>query len=275
MTALLEVRAHASWARFPASWLRSRRLTEPPRPTSVLPRCQSISRGPKGWRGRSESPRLASAEAAPRRMVAAALSAAVTSTKLIGDEPHLQGAQAGRKDQLESSYSSGGSAREGLLLEKPPPSQPASASPAPHGRGGSVSRRDLSQAYRRRTALAGGASWEKRPTRIQLLFGREREGGASLREAASLATRVRRRTPAPHGRGGSVSRRDLSQAYRRRTALAGSAGWEERPTRIQLLFGRGPGGGASLREAASPGVPPRSFYWRFYEFYAFAFAYGV
>ena len=58
-------------------------------------------------------------------------------------------------------------------------------------------------------------------------------------------------------------------------ALAGSASWEKRPTRIQLLFGRGPGGGASLREAASPGVPPRSFYWRFYEFYAFAFAYGV
>ena len=72
-------------------------------------------------------PLIASADAAPRRMVAAALSAAVTSAKLIGDEPHLQGAQAGRKDQLESSYSSGGSAMEGLLLEKPPPSHPASA----------------------------------------------------------------------------------------------------------------------------------------------------
>ena len=46
-------------------------------------------------------------------MVAAALSAAVTSAKLIGDRSHSQGAQAGRKDQLESSYSSGGSAREG------------------------------------------------------------------------------------------------------------------------------------------------------------------
>ena len=57
------------------------------------------------------------------RLVAAALSAAVTSTKLIGDRSHSQGAQAGRKDQLESSYSSGGSAREGLLSEKPPPSE--------------------------------------------------------------------------------------------------------------------------------------------------------
>ena len=28
----LELCAHASWARFPATWLRSRRLTEPPRP---------------------------------------------------------------------------------------------------------------------------------------------------------------------------------------------------------------------------------------------------
>ena len=63
----------------------------------------------------------ASADAAPPRMVAAALSAAVTSTKLIGDEPHSQGAQAGRKDQLESSYSSGGGPGEALLLEKRPP----------------------------------------------------------------------------------------------------------------------------------------------------------
>ena len=98
-------------------------------------------------------------------MVAAALSAAVTSAKLIGNRSHSQGAQAGRKDQLESSYSSGGSAREGLLLEKPPPShmprypRVRRRTPAPHGRGGSVSRRDHSQAYRRRTApLAGGAS---------------------------------------------------------------------------------------------------------------------
>ena len=60
--------------------------------------------------------------------------------------------------------------------------------PATHGRGGSVSRRDQNQAYRRATVLTGGTKQEEtyRPKR-QLLFGREREGGASLREAASLA----------------------------------------------------------------------------------------
>ncbi len=60
--------------------------------------------------------------------------------------------------------------------------------PASHGRGGSVSRRDLKQAYRRRAHLTGGTKQEEtyRPKR-QLLFGREREGGASLREADSLA----------------------------------------------------------------------------------------
>ena len=51
----------------------------------------------------------------------------------------------------------------------------------------------------------------------QLLFGREREGGASLREAASLAT----------------------------------------PTVLPRLFGREREGGASLREAASLATPSR------------------
>ena len=224
-------------------------------------------------------PLIASADAAPPRMVAAALSAAVTSAKLIGDEPHSQGAQAERKDQLESSYSSGGSAREGLLLEKPPPSQPASAAlprmvaaalsaavtsakligDEPHSQGAQAGRKDqLESSYSSGGSAREGLLLEKPPP----------SHTPTIPASADVPL-------PPHGRGGSVSRRDLSQAYRRRTALAGSASWEERPTRIQLLFGRGPGGGASLREAASPGVPPRSFYWRFYEFYAFAFAYGV
>ena len=66
--------APADWARFPVSWLWSRRLTEPPRPASVgAPHNDGIS-GPKGWRGRSEScqtgsvHRLASAEATPPRL---------------------------------------------------------------------------------------------------------------------------------------------------------------------------------------------------------------
>ena len=58
----------------------------------------------------------------------------------------------------------------------------------PHGRGGSVSRRDLNQAARNPHPLSGGTKPEEtsHPER-QPLFGREREGGASLREAASLA----------------------------------------------------------------------------------------
>ena len=50
------------------------------------------------------------------------------------------------------------------------------------------------------------SSHPKRPP----LFGREHEGGGALREAAFLAVAL---TPA--GRGGSVSRRDHNQAYRR------------------------------------------------------------
>ena len=50
--------------------------------------------------------------------------------------------------------------------------------PATHGRGGSVSRRDQNQAYRRATVLTGGTKQEEtyRPKR-QLLFGRERREG--------------------------------------------------------------------------------------------------
>ena len=89
--------------------------------------------------------------------------------------------------------------------------------PTPQGRGGSVSRRDHTQAYRRSTAL----TWVRKPegTHKPIPSHSSGEGvwgrGASLREAAS--------PPAfPH----------------------------------RSLFGRGPGGGASLREAASPGVLP-------------------
>ena len=57
------------------------------------------------------------------------------------------------------------------------------------GRGGSVSRRDHNQAAWNRAHLAGGTKpKETYPAKRQPLFGREREGGASLREAASLAT---------------------------------------------------------------------------------------
>ena len=45
-------------ARFPAAWLWSRRLTEPPRPANAGYDTSSKVSGPKGWRGRSESHRL-------------------------------------------------------------------------------------------------------------------------------------------------------------------------------------------------------------------------
>ncbi len=64
-----------------------------------------------------------------RRKVAAALSAAVTTTQL---QEYALNSQAEPSKQKRSnsnaSRSSGGSAREGLLSEKPPPSQNLSKS---------------------------------------------------------------------------------------------------------------------------------------------------
>ena len=63
-------------------------------------------------------------------MVAAALSAAVTSTKPIGEQPHSQAEPTKKKDVLSNaSRSSGGGPGEGLLSEKPPP--PEFFSPLP------------------------------------------------------------------------------------------------------------------------------------------------
>ena len=57
------------------------------------------------------------------------------------------------------------------------------------GRGGSVSRRDHNQAYRKPAPTRMGAqARRKNQAYSQLLSGREREGGAFLRKAASLAT---------------------------------------------------------------------------------------
>ena len=118
---------------------------------------------------------------------------------------------------------------------------------APHGRGGSISRRDQSQLYLRPHPTRMGANLQKKSqVYSQLLFGREREGGASLREAASLAYPA----PSPQllfGRereGGASLREAASLAY---------------PTPSpQLLFGREREGGASLREAAFLAYPTSS-----------------
>ena len=64
--------------------------------------------------------------------------------------------------------------------------------------------------------------------------------------------------PSPHVRGGSVSRRGLTQLHRRAPPLRRNQPRRNIPLKRQPLFGReGSGGrGASLREAASP--PSRS-----------------
>ena len=74
------------------------------------------------------------------------------------------------------------------------------------GRGGSVSRRDLSQLAGDRTQLAW-ARTSKKSSQVysQPLFGREREGGASLREAASLAYPTARTTLREGARGWGFS----------------------------------------------------------------------
>ena len=81
-------------------------------------------------------------EGTPRsRTSAAALSAAVDSTKSIGDAPTSQAEPTPKKHpNPNASRSSGGSAREGLLSEKPPPSQPPHR---PHVSSGGSAREEL------------------------------------------------------------------------------------------------------------------------------------
>ena len=66
--------------------------------------------------------------------------------------------------------------------------------------------------------------------------------------------------PTLAGRGGSVSRRDHSQAYRRRAHLTGGTNYVEVPTsNASRSSGEGVWGrGASLREAASPPESPNA-----------------
>ena len=119
-----------------------------------------------------------------------------------------------------------------------------------HGHGGSVSRRDLDQAYRRPPALAWARKSEETHKPILSYSSGEGPGEALLLE----------KRPPPEfshslaGRGGSVSRRDLDRAYRRPPTLAWVRKSEETHKPIpshssgEGVWGRG----ASLREAASP-----------------------
>ena len=107
----------------------------------------------------------------------------------------------------------------------------------------------LSHALTRMTALsAEGAFGDVPPRKASPERGGAREAGGGV--------------PSPtrrNGRGGSVSRRDLNQAARNRAHLA----WAHKPgEKVKPIpsysSGEGVRGrGASLREAASPGVSPR------------------
>ena len=82
-----------------------------------------------------------------------------------GNRAHLAWAHksAGKVKPIPS-YSSGGGPGEGLLLEKPPPPEFPNRPSRCTGRGGSVSRRDHNQAYRRKTALSGGTNYAEATT---------------------------------------------------------------------------------------------------------------
>ena len=155
--------AHVRWARFLVWGLWSRRLTEPPRPMRRGERTPPPACGGhlpfQGRRCSGSLQKFPSAEGAfwiahtslnvsQRWQVAAALSAAVTTTKLIGDAPTFQAEPSkgkgvrqtpaalrgegvwGRGASLREAASppesplsiafSGGSAREGAFLKKSP-----------------------------------------------------------------------------------------------------------------------------------------------------------
>ena len=153
----------------------------------------------------------------------------------------------------------------------------------PHGRGGSVSRRDHTQAAGIRTQRSGGTTYAEVTNSIASrssgegvwgrgaslreaasppasppktsLFGRGPGGGASLREAAFPGVLL-----PPHGRGGSVSRRDHNQVYRRPTVLTGGTNFAKlTPPIANRSSGGGPGEG--LLSEKPP--PPASLILRF------------
>ena len=101
-----------------------------------------------------------------RRKVAAALSAAVTTTKPIGDAPNSQAEPTMQKQPTQTPAAlRGGSAREGLLsvASRPPPR--ITQSHLLFGRGGLGERRfsqrsGLSPSVRTRTVSSGGSARE-------------------------------------------------------------------------------------------------------------------
>ena len=106
------------------------------------------------------------------------------------------------------------------------------------GRGGSVSRRDHNHFTRNRPHLTGGTNSEEphnsnaSRSSGEGVWGR----GASLREAPLPWS-----SPMPAGRGGSVSRRDHNQVYRRHASLQAESTPKNRITQTPAaLRERGP-----------------------------------
>ena len=132
------------------------------------------------------------------------------------------------------------------------------------GRGGSVSRRDLDQLTGNHAQLAWARTSQRAVKSIPSRSSGEGVwgGGASLREAASSPESPSQKKKYQMKRWQVAAA--LSAAVTTTTHIGDAPTFRRnqlrrspRPKR-QLLFGRGPGGGDSLREAASPGVPPPS-----------------
>ena len=121
-------------------------------------------------------------------------------------------------------------------------------SPALAGRGGSVSRRDLIPKTKERAHL----SWVRKfGARIKPIPSRS--SGGSAREGKDSHSRQWRLSMAVF-----LNRNKRPQAAPIEVAeLLSEKPPPSQPPRPFHLFGRGPGGGASRREAASPGVLPR------------------
>ena len=164
MTALLEVRAHASWTRFSVLGLWSRRLTEPPRPANagLQPSCKMS--GPKGWRWSRHKLLFRACWARPKdgaRLAAlrspfgnlrppsscnCSISNVSRSRRLcqpprpqpslseIAPNSQAEPSQKKQSPRTPAALREQGSGEEGLLSEKPPPPQNLRLAPRLFGR---------------------------------------------------------------------------------------------------------------------------------------------
>ena len=122
-----------SWAWLSAAGLWSRRLTEPPRPAYVGLGYKFISRGPEGVAGAiGKPPPRARRREIPTPHGRGGSVSRRDLTQVYRRHAHLSGGtNSAETSTPNASRSSGGSAREGLLSEKPPPSHTR-----PHASGG-------------------------------------------------------------------------------------------------------------------------------------------